>query len=320
MKRILLLALAGATTALGCSDLDRVTGIDTSPQSVANHGNIPQASVTTSAVSGGVLVSWTWSDTDDWDLVSFEVTRNGGAKRDGGNAKPYTPSSVISRSVFYSGGSLSDTYCVAVMAKYMPPGSGGKGGKPSITNHSVSCGPVGSTFSGLLGEYWNINQGDGIPPTISGTPDATRADAQVDFTFAHSVDPNDPLPAGIGTDVEGGLYGATAYFAARWSGQLTSTETGIHMICVLSDDGFRLYVTDLGTPAVESWQVQNIQPTTVPTCANVALVTGVPTDIQLDYFNEEQVARVHLLWNLPSGSSDAADATVIPSSALTGTL
>jgi hypothetical protein len=151
MRRSLPCMLAAVVLVAACESADRsLVGIDRplfdhAGPDKANHTHIPKPVFTAATLSGGVAnLSWTWDDVaqgGDWDLVSFEVKRDG-VEAPGGddvpNQKPYSymTDGVLERSFSESGlGSGPYEYCVEVMAKDDPiPGQG-----QPMTFHSFEC-------------------------------------------------------------------------------------------------------------------------------------------------------------------------------------
>jgi hypothetical protein len=137
------LALASA-----CADTSP-TGVDFAPSlsSIAEHGTIPAPDMTATVTGSDVRIDWTWSDTRDWDLVSFQIVEEDeqAAEVDEiDNAKPYASASELVRSHTFEG--LEDgtyTFCVEVMAK--------NDGSPAVTHHNRSCETV------TVGAAYTIN-------------------------------------------------------------------------------------------------------------------------------------------------------------------
>lgn len=117
-------------------------------------------------------------------------------------------------------------------------------------------------------------------------------------TFAPAIDfdwgQNAPL-AGIGAD----------HFSVRATGQLTPTATANYELCVVADDGVRLFVN--GYRLIDDWN------DTPPRerCGTIPLTAGQTYWLRLDYYENRGGALLRLLWSSPNLGKQ-----VIPASAL----
>jgi beta-glucosidase len=127
--------------------------------------------------------------------------------------------------------------------------------------------------SGVLGYYWNNN-------TLSGTPQFTRNDANVDFGWTL----NSP-GRGIPFD----------WYSVRWTGRIMS-PVGVRRLGVEGNDGYRLYLDD--RLIIDNWRKQSFRTTLV----DVALAPGSTHDVRLEYFESTGNARVKLVWDTGVGA------------------
>ncbi len=134
---------------------------------------------------------------------------------------------------------------------------------------------------GLRAEYFNGTE-------LEGAPAVVRVDADVNFAFAGS-----PAP---------GLAGEN--FSVRWTGQLTSPQSGSYELGVTGDDGFRLWLD--GKLVVEDWTRH--APLTKTT--TVTLEKGRHYAIKLEYFQGGGGAVAKLVWTL-NQSDPLSDASTI---------
>ena len=156
-----------------------------------------------------------------------------------------------------------------------------------------ACQNVEALGSGLIGRYYSacdsLSSGEVMPVEYL----LTRVDGSLDFENA----PDFP-PAGVPSD----------HFMARWTGTLTSTESGTHQFRSRSDDGFRLMVD--GEYVIEAWADSSSN----ETIASIELEAGVPVMILAEYYENSGSDYCQLSWRLPSSAS-GDDWVVVPSSA-----
>jgi beta-glucosidase len=114
---------------------------------------------------------------------------------------------------------------------------------------------------------------------LKGAPVVTRVDKNVDFNFISS-----PVPG-----LSSGAF-ASDNFSARWTGLMTSTESGAYRIGVKADDGFRLWID--GKLAGEDWSTHGINTRLV----DIQLEKGRKYAIKLEYFQTTGDAIVQLVW------------------------
>ncbi|MEY9913129.1 beta-glucosidase [Catenulispora sp. MAP12-49] len=152
--------------------------------------------------------------------------------------------------------------------EYSPGGQLG-GQLPAVDSQYLT--PSSGTGHGLSGAYYNNM-------TLSGTPVATRTDAQVAFNWS-------------GTSPVAGL-GATSY-SAKWTGTLTPPTTGTYTFGLTSDDGSRLIIN--GQQVIDNWRDQAANTET----AQVPLTAGQPVQVEVDYYQNGGDASVNLGWLAP---------------------
>jgi hypothetical protein len=141
---------------------------------------------------------------------------------------------------------------------------------------------TGAAHAGVRATYYN-------GPTFSGAGTETFPQT-IDFDWGQSA----PV-AGVGAD----------NFSVRFAGQLTPNATANYELCVVADDGVRLFVN--GYRLIDDWN------DTPPRerCGTLALTAGQSYWLQLDYYENGGGALVRLLWSSPTLGKQ-----VIPASAL----
>jgi hypothetical protein len=135
---------------------------------------------------------------------------------------------------------------------------------------------------GLLGVYFAANN--------LTQPVVARVEDTVNFDWVN----NTPHPA-IAQD----------NFSARWTGRLIPPATGTYTFYTQADDGVRLWVN--GVQVVNDWNQHAIKESS----GTVALQSGVPVDVTLEYFEATGQATCKWLWAGPGVAKQ-----VVPSSVL----
>jgi beta-glucosidase len=130
--------------------------------------------------------------------------------------------------------------------------------------------------AGLLGEYFPN-------PTLSGDPQVTRIDPNVNFAFG-SGEPAPELPVDM--------------FSVRWTGTVDAPVTGDYVLATTSDDGSRLFVD--GELVVDNWGNHGSRTVT----ANRHLDAG-PHSVKVEYYDNTGGASVTFGW-LPPGANGSA--------------
>ncbi len=110
-----------------------------------------------------------------------------------------------------------------------------------------------------------------------------RTDAELHFLFSDEG----PFPALGGTD-----------FSVRWTGSLVPPETGVYRFHTESSGGVRLWVD--GRLVLEEWSEHSPQQ---DSSEALSLVQGQAVSLRLDFFQEDDNARVRLLWTPPEASA-----------------
>jgi hypothetical protein len=144
MKRIALLTFSVLLVLAACRD-QPTAPVAEGPSFAAVHGEgvpAPRLFYQLSGV-GDLQVRWTWSDDQEWDLVSFELVFDGRKVEGEWNIKPYAadaPDLYPFRSFSWTRPGHGETVpdlCVSVMAK----NRSGRG-VPTRTYHAENCAPV----------------------------------------------------------------------------------------------------------------------------------------------------------------------------------
>lgn len=126
--------------------------------------------------------------------------------------------------------------------------------------------------TGLRAEYFNNIK-------LSGTPDVSRVDQQVDFTW------NAGSPAsGINAD----------NFSVRWTGQVEAPVTGSYVFSTVSDDGVRLWIN--GVQVINNW---TDHAPTVNNSPGILLAAGTKYHIRMEFYEHTLGAVATLLWSYP---------------------
>jgi hypothetical protein len=147
---------------------------------------------------------------------------------------------------------------------------------------AVTLAFAGAAQAGIQATYYNGSN-------FSGTAVRVSAD-NINYNWGSAA----PV-AGINAD----------NFSARYEAQLTPTTTATHDLCVVADDGVRLFVN--GYRVIDDWNDSS----SGERCGKLHLSAGQTYWLQLDYYENRYDAAVRLLWANPSMSKQ-----VIPASAL----
>ncbi|MDG2149693.1 MAG: PA14 domain-containing protein [Planctomycetota bacterium] len=129
--------------------------------------------------------------------------------------------------------------------------------------------------AGLMGAYYDGADFDRLV--------FERLDESIDFKF-----PREGPHAELGG----------TFFSVRWTGSLTPPESGIYRFHTESSGGVRLWVD--GELLLDEWTEHGPQR---DASRSISLTEGQPVDVRLDFFQEEENARVRLLWTTPDASS-----------------
>ncbi len=140
----------------------------------------------------------------------------------------------------------------------------------SIPKEKLSCNYKGKIESGLLGEYFNNI-------ALSGNAELIRVDDKIDFGWTL-----------FSPDQERINYD---FYSVRWSGKLTSKETGDFEIGIEGDDGYRLYINK--ELIIDNWKKQTYRRLT----KSYYFEKNKEYDIRLEFYETVGNVRFKLLWN-----------------------
>ncbi len=133
----------------------------------------------------------------------------------------------------------------------------------------------GQKKPGLRADYFNNI-------TMEGEPALSRTDANIDFRWTLFS----PDPDKINYD----------FYSARWTGKLTSPETGTRDIGIKGDDGYRLYINN--KLIIDNWRKQTVQQTTKP----YFFEKGKTYDLKVEFYETTGNVWFRLTW-----AADAVD-------------
>src|SRR5262249_34930772 len=86
-------------------------------------------------------------------------------------------------------------------------------------------------------------------------------------------------------------------FSARWSGKVVPEFSETYDVCVVSDEGARLWVKDLsGAALVDDWSSH----TSRESCKSIAFDAGHEYPLQLEYWEGSGPGEIRRLWSSPS--------------------
>lgn len=176
-------------------------------------------------------------------------------------------------------GSLNDTGCTGI--ELIP------------TPQTLTVSAFAGGTRGLLGEYFDARFGDDVVPATA-VPLATRIDPQIDVGYPT---PFHPAFVNNGGDV-----------TVRWTGWVKPAVSRAYQICMVSDDGVRVWLDD--QLIIQNWSIHGA----VEDCATVprALNAGTLYKIRVELFNAYGAWDAHLRWK----HADAPAGELIPSGAL----
>ncbi|MFC1725401.1 glycoside hydrolase family 3 C-terminal domain-containing protein, partial [candidate division KSB1 bacterium] len=122
---------------------------------------------------------------------------------------------------------------------------------------------------GLKGEYFNNID-------LIDKPVLTRIDPQVNFKWTlFSPHPD------VNID----------WYSVRWTGYLTSSETGVFNLGLEGSDGFRLYINE--KLLIDNWKKETYRTLTVP----VDFKAGKEYEIKIEFFENVGNSHVRLVWD-----------------------
>ena len=122
---------------------------------------------------------------------------------------------------------------------------------------------------GLAGEYYNNF-------TVSGAPNVSRLDPQVDFAWGD----DSPAPDIISND-----------FSARWTGQVQARSSEEYTFSVIADDGIRLWID--GQLLIDDWDAPTLDwHSTTP----LTLAAGQKYDVKIEFYDSGGGAAAGFYW------------------------
>ena len=140
---------------------------------------------------------------------------------------------------------------------------------------------------GLIGEYFdNVDLG--------GQPVLTRIDQNIDFDFGTGSPESGVVPED--------------FFSIRWRGEIEAAFSEVYTFYARTNDGSRLWVNDKLIVDKWAWARRVVDTRSQP----IELVAGQRYSIRMEYFNEDQEAEAHLMWESASQPKG-----IVPSAALT---
>ena len=167
-------------------------------------------------------------------------------------------------------------------------------GNKVCISYSSGCGLWDSTYTVVPSKYLSSGIDNGLSGsyynniTLSGNPDLTRIDKQIDFKWTlFSPDINK-----INFD----------FYSIRWTGKIYSPESGVFNIGIEGNDGYRLYVD--GELIIDNWKKQTYQTITKP----FNFLKNKPYDIKIEFFEPAGNTIFKLIWNI--GVRDKATAQI----------
>jgi hypothetical protein len=122
--------------------------------------------------------------------------------------------------------------------------------------------------TGLYGQYFD-------DPNLS-VPVFGRIDRQISFDFGYGGSPDPRI--------------AIDTFSIRWTGELQPKVSGRHTILCQVDDGVRVRIG--GKLLIQDWRIQK----TRWVRAEIDLDAGRRYPIQVEYFQNQEFAKLHLWW------------------------
>lgn len=148
---------------------------------------------------------------------------------------------------------------------------------------SISPNPSRTSFlvagSGLVVHYWNNE-------TLSGN----SVTAQTVTDIQNNWGRGSPVPGVVNADS----------FSARWDGYITAPSTGQYVFSMGTDDGGRLYLTDMTTPIISAWHLQSL---TFHNSAPITLTAGHTYQLRMDMYEHTGFADAYLNWQTPGSTS-----------------
>ena len=109
-------------------------------------------------------------------------------------------------------------------------------------------------------------------------------------------------------DLSGAPAGIGAPWSARWTGTLTPTESGLHVLSLTTTGIAQIYLNGKQITSGYREATQFVAGPIYTVSAVASLTRGVPVSIRIDYSSKSQVfgPQVHFNWQPPSASQIAA--------------
>ena len=149
----------------------------------------------------------------------------------------------------------------------------------------------GRPVQGLKGEYYRGTD-------LQGEPALIRVDSRIKMDWGNGSPTQTEVAQGILTKAQGLDEN---HFSVRWTGKLLAPATGDYKLGMVADDGCRLYIN--GRKIAEGWYEHGME----PFVGDVKLQKDTYYDIVIEYYESEQGAGIHLVWEMPeSGQADRA--------------
>lgn len=142
---------------------------------------------------------------------------------------------------------------------------------PSGNDRRASTTPA-LAGPGLRAQYHDTND--------FRTTKVTRVDPQINFNWGTGAP-----DFSMGTDT----------FSVRWTGYVEAPETGTYSFQTSTDDGVRLWISDLNAPLINDWRRHGETARTA-----TKYLTAGKHRIVMEYFEETSGAVARLRWRLPS--------------------
>ncbi|MCX8158004.1 MAG: PA14 domain-containing protein [Verrucomicrobiae bacterium] len=158
-----------------------------------------------------------------------------------------------------------------------------------LTNLLVTAYSAQTNFNGLRGDYYDNKDFTAYK--------FSRLDATVDFNWGAGA-PDSRLEVDT--------------FSVRWSGTVTPLYTETYTFYTVTDDGVRLWVN--GQQIISYWADQGA---TERASTGIALTSGVPYEIVMEYYDNAVYATARLLWSSPSQPKQVIPATQLAPSSTT---
>jgi hypothetical protein len=147
--------------------------------------------------------------------------------------------------------------------------------------------------AGLRGEYFAKSM------SLEGDPVLVRVDPVIDFDWAEGA-PADEVGANI--------------YSVRWTGFIVAPTAGEYTFHLTSDDGSRLWIDD--DLVVDNWGDHAME----ERAGRVALATGVPRRVRIEFYENMVYAGVRLEWSAPGLAREVVPAKCLfgPDATFTG--